>query len=71
MKPSKGKRKLRQGMEDITSQFQKVIEHHTEKINNPEVTVSRKTIMIGAIPHLVVLALTCYIVWMARPASSE
>ena len=68
MKLSKVKRKLQAGMEDITSQFEDVIEHHSEKIKQP---VPSSTLFLGRIPHFIVLAFTVYIIWIVRPGSSK
>ena len=69
--PSKAKRKLRDGVADLASLWNSVVENH--KAESPALqqrnlsTISR---VLGILPHLVAVMFTAYIVWIARPGSS-
>ena len=68
MKLPKVQRRVQAGMEDVKSQIEDVLEYHNTKMNQP---IPALTLFLGSIPHFVVLLFTVYIVWIARPASSE
>ena len=71
MKVSRAKRKIRLGVEEVTSEFEDMIQHHVDKMNSPGPPIDPATVILGTLPHLLVLAFTAFIVWLARPGSSE
>ena len=71
MKVSKAKRKIRIGVEEVKSEFEEMIQHHVTKMNSPGPPIDSTTLILGALMHLVVVAFTVFIVWLARPGSSE
>ena len=58
-------------VEEVKSEFEEVFDHHVAKMNRPGPPMDPTTIVLGALPHLVVVAFTVFIVWIARPGSSE
>ena len=71
MKVSKAKRKIRMSVEEVKSEFEEIIDHHVAKMNRPGPPMDPTTVILGTLPHLVVVAFTVFIVWTARPGSSE
>ena len=69
--PSKGKRKLRDGVDDIASLWSSVMETHKPGTNPQQPSLGMMERLIGVLPHLVAFGFTTYIVWMARPGSSR
>lgn len=59
------------GMEEVKSEFEDAIQHHVAKMNSPGPPIDSTALIIGALPHLAVLAFTAFIAWLARPGSSE
>lgn len=71
MKVSRAKRKIRLGVEEVKSEFEDMIQHHVAKMNSPGAPIDPAAVILGTLPHLLVLAFTAFIVWLARPGSSE
>ena len=69
--PSKGKRKLRDGVSDLASMWSSVMETHAAGTSPREANLGLMGRLLGILPHLVAFGFTAYIVWMAKPGSSK
>ena len=69
--PSKGKRKLRDGVGDIASMWNSVMDTHKSDKSSQQANLGLMERLLGVLPHLVAFAFTTYIVWMAKPGSSK
>lgn len=69
--PSKAKRKLRDGVDDLASMWSSVMETHKSGASSQQSTPGTMERLLGVLPHLVAFVFTTYVVWMARPGSSR
>jgi len=69
--PSKAKKKLRDGVNDLASLWNSVMETHKPASSLQRSDLGMMERLLGVLPHLVAFAFTAYIVWMARPGSSR
>ena len=67
---AKARREFTSGIMDLKDTWSNVIERHKEEIDRGN---ERKGVMafLAVIPHFLVLFFTVFIVWIAKPTSSE